>query len=98
MNGIKNTTAYTLLSILDCHSTYFRNYLVRDPADERGRDFDAVEVLHMILDVAIAHAFCIHRDDLAIYAAYIILMLLYDFRLKLTYSITRNVNTDRPII
>lgn len=50
---------------------------VRDVGNERGRDFDAVQVLGMVLNLPCADTFGVKGDDLVFNACHVLLMLLY---------------------
>lgn len=58
------------------------NDFIRHIGDERGRDFNAVQVLKMVLNIPRADSFGVERDDLVFNPCHVLLMLLHDDRFE----------------
>src|SRR5262249_2857159 len=65
-----------------------------DLGDERRRDFDAVEFLHHVLDVARGEALGVQREDLVVETAEAALVLGDELRLEGALAIARDVEAD----
>lgn len=76
---------------------YLRHDLVGYSADQAGRYVNAVDILHLVFNVAGRHSLSVHAADLLFDGVGGFFMLLDDLRFELGAAVTRDIGFGRAV-